>query len=224
MVRKSNDGSISDGTGRLRRRADERRREILRAAGRVFRRRGVAAAGMREIAAEAELSPSNLYHYFDGKQQILCVCQELSLERMLGALRQARRSERNAHERLADVVRAHVLCMLDEIEGAAAHLEIEALPEPLRRRIVARRDRYERGVRGLIADGVAAGEFAPCEPTLVTRAILGALNWTARWFHPDGRHTAAEVADSMADYLVRGLTATGAAERTPRVAHAGGRR
>src|SRR5204863_5137742 len=52
------------GRFRLRRRADARRVEILRAAARVFRQRGLAAAGMREIARAADLSPGNLYHYF----------------------------------------------------------------------------------------------------------------------------------------------------------------
>jgi len=46
-----------------RRRSEARRLDILRAAARVFRRSGVAAAGMREIAEEADLSPGNLYYY-----------------------------------------------------------------------------------------------------------------------------------------------------------------
>ena len=44
---------------RSRRKNEARRLEILRAAARVFRRRGVAAAGMREIAEEADLSPGS---------------------------------------------------------------------------------------------------------------------------------------------------------------------
>ena len=44
------------------------------------------------------------------------------------------------------------------------------------------------------------------EPELVTRAILGALNWTVRWFRPEGTRSAVEVASHLADYLVRGLT------------------
>jgi hypothetical protein len=35
--------------------------------------------------------------------------------------------------------------------------------------------------------------------------MLGALNWTARWYRPDGPVPAAEIADAFADYLVRGL-------------------
>jgi hypothetical protein len=100
---------------------------------------------------------------------------------------------------------AHVRCMLDELEGATAHLEPEALPAALRRKIVAKRDAYERAIRALVAEGLARGEFAPCDPALVTRAILGAMNWTARWFRPDGPQPVGEVAAALADYLTRGL-------------------
>ena len=45
---------LNRGSSRVQRRSEARRTEILRAASRVFRRRGLAAAGMREIAEEAD--------------------------------------------------------------------------------------------------------------------------------------------------------------------------
>ena len=179
--------------------------EILRAAARVFRISGFAAAGMREIASEADLSPGNLYHYFQGKDEILYYCQEQALERLLGAQDESRSTGGPAVEQLRRVIRDHVVCVLDEFEGSVAHLEVEALPADLRQSITNRRDRYERGLREMISAGVRQGEFAPCDAELVTRAILGALNWTARWYRPDGSHSASEIAAGMADYLVRGL-------------------
>jgi AcrR family transcriptional regulator len=106
---------------------------------------------------------------------------------------------------LRSVLSAHVHCTLDELEGATAHLEIEALPEDMRSGVVQKRDAYERAVRALVAEGVKAGEFAPADPALVTRAMLGAVNWTARWYRHDGARSVAEIADVLSDYLVRGL-------------------
>jgi len=37
------------------------------------------------------------------------------------------------------------------------------------------------------------------------RALLGACNWTTRWYRPGGRLTPARIAETFADYLVRGL-------------------
>jgi hypothetical protein len=100
---------------------------------------------------------------------------------------------------------AHVHCMLDELEGATAHLEVEALPEAMRTAVIQKRDAYERAVRGLVAEGTMRGEFAQTDPALVTRAMLGAVNWTARWYRPEGPRSVAEIADSLSEYLVRGL-------------------
>src|SRR6185295_2601162 len=138
MVRFSNRRSI---------RAEARRVAIMRAAARVFRARGFAASGMRHIATAADLSPANLYHYFRGKDELLFFCQDRSVDRLLDALAAARRNRGPLAGRLRDMAIAHVLCLLDEVEGSAAHLEVDALPPRLRARIVAKRDQYERGVR-----------------------------------------------------------------------------
>jgi AcrR family transcriptional regulator len=183
---------------RVRQRNEARRLEILRAAARVFRRRGIAAAGMREIAEEAGLSPGNLYHYFSGKDEILLFCQERTLERMLQAVAAARGS---APERLRAVLRAHVHSMLDETEGTVAHLDVESLPARMRAQMIEKRDAYERALRAIVAETMPGGDAA-----LITRAMLGAVNWTARWYRSDGAQAVDSIADGLADYLVKGLT------------------
>ncbi|MDP1952246.1 MAG: TetR/AcrR family transcriptional regulator, partial [Betaproteobacteria bacterium] len=164
----------------MRRKSEARRLDILRAAARVFRRSGVAAAGMREIAEEADLSPGNLYYYFAGKDELLYFCQDRTVDRMLESAEAARASPVPVADQLRAVIRAHLHYTLDELEGATAHLEIDMLPDALRRTIIEKRDQYEHAVRALIAKGIKRGEFAACDAALVARAILGALNWTSR--------------------------------------------
>src|SRR5438094_867853 len=85
-----------------------------------------------------------------------------------------------------------------------------------RRYLVAKRDKYEAGVRNLIVAGMRSGEFASCDPALTVRAILGSLNWSVQWFNPEGPLTSAEIAEKFADYLIRGLLAKpGASYRLP---------
>jgi AcrR family transcriptional regulator len=200
-------GSGNGSRGRIRRRYLARRLEILRAAGREFRARGFAETGMRDIADAAALSPANLYNYFKGKQEILFFCQDNSLDRMIAALERARRKRGSAAEKLREVMVSHVRCVLDEVEGSAAHLLTSALPKAMQRRVVAKRDRYEEGVRQLIAGGVRSGEFSACDAAMAARAALGALNSSVLWFRPEGPLTAGGVAEEFANYLVRGLLA-----------------
>ena len=187
------------------RRYDARRDAILRAAAAAFRERGYADTGMRDIALAADLSPANLYHYFKGKDEILFYCQDRALDRMIAGIAASRRSLPDAAERLRQVLITHVLTMLDEVEGATAHLQVGGLAPGRRERIVRKRDRYERAVRALVAHGIRDGVFASGNASLITRAMLGALNWTATWYRPRGPQSAAEIAAEMSAYLLRGL-------------------
>ena len=208
MVRKSNARSLS-ASPRSRRR-DRQRDAILRAAARLFRERGFADTGMRDIAAAADLSAANLYHYFDGKNALLYYCQDRALDRMLASVDAARRTSRSAGDRLRAVFMAHLQTLLDEIEGASAHLQIDTLPPAMRVAIVRKRDRYEHALRRIIVEGIAAGELVDIDPAIAARAMLGALNWTVTWFRPEGRDSAAVVGDVISRFLVRGI-----AVRTP---------
>lgn len=181
------------------------RGNILRAAAGVFRDRGFADTGMREIAAAADLSTANLYYYFKSKADILYFCQEHSVGRMLETAGRLQRRRLTPAQRLRGVISAHLVCMLDELDGAAAHTEVDALPALLRKRIIAKRDRYERAVRRIVAEGIRRGDFRRTDPTLATRAILGALNWTTRWYRPGGKLEPKAVAEAFSDYLVGGL-------------------
>jgi AcrR family transcriptional regulator len=208
VVRESNSRSIGTAPAALprrRRRHDARRDGILRAAARMFRERGFAETGMRDIAGAADLSAANLYHYFGGKDEILYYCQDRALDQMLGAAGAARRGQHPYADRLRALLASHVRTLLDHVEGATAHLQTESLPPPLRRRIVAKRDRYELAIRRLVSAGIDAGEFADVDAAVVTRAMLGALNWTVTWFRPDGPSSPEVIAETIAEFLVRGI-------------------
>lgn len=50
---------------------EEKRRQILEAAGRCFARDGFHGASTSAICAEAKISPGHLYHYFPSKEAII---------------------------------------------------------------------------------------------------------------------------------------------------------
>jgi AcrR family transcriptional regulator len=204
--------SLSAPAGARARRRDRQRDAILRAAARLFRDRGFADTGMRDIAEAADISAANLYHYFDGKHDLLVYCQDRALDRMLDAVASARRASPSAAERLRLVLTAHLRTLLDDIEGATAHLQTESLPPAMRAAIVRKRDRYEQALRRVITEGVRSGELVDMDPAVIARAMLGAMNWTVTWFRPEGPNPAAAVGDVIARFLVRGI-----ASRTPAV-------
>jgi len=179
--------------------------EILRGAAAAFRTHGFDGAGMREIAEGLGMAPGALYYYFRNKRQILYFCQEYSVNRLLEIGREIAQARRPADAKLGELIRKQIRCMLDELQGSSAHIEFHALPPAQLRRIVAKRDQYEAIFRRIVDDGIRSGRFRRVDPKLATLAILGAINWTVRWYHPSGALSAAQVADSFADVFIRGL-------------------
>ena len=194
-----------------------KKREILQAASRVFRCRGLHGAGMREIAAEAGMRAGNLYYYFESKQDLLAFCQQDGLEGLLRLADWVAGSGLAADQKLYLLIAGHVHLVNEGTPGSLAHLEVEALEPRRRDEILPRRDLYENVIRDLVGVGVEAGIFRISDAKAAALAILGAVNWTVKWFRPDGPRTASAIGREFAELLVRGLLAPGVAFRAPEI-------
>ena len=84
-----------------------------------------------------------------------------------------------------------------------------------RQKIQVQRDEYEAAVRRLIAAGTEEGTFRDVDPKTAALAILGALNWTVKWFRPGGSKSAGEIGTEFAEQMVRGLLAPGVELQVP---------
>ena len=183
------------------RRADARRTEILEGALTAMRDHGLHRAGMRDIARAAGLSTGNLYYYFRNKQELVYACQDRALDRLLDVLASARERP-DVPERLGALVEGHLFVVM--AGGASLHLDLDDLPKPLFKKVVQKRDKYERGVRDLIAEGQRQGMVRAGEPKLQAVALLGALNWVARWYRPE-EGDRDEIIHSFREQMLRGL-------------------
>jgi AcrR family transcriptional regulator len=183
-----------------------RRTEILHAALRAFRRGGFHATTLDDIALQLGVRKTALYHYFPDKEAMLYACHREGLEEVAGIIAAARRRGSYA-EQLAHAIREHVRVMTDTLEGSSLAFEVNALSARRRAEVIAARDRYEQALRDIVRRGIAAGEFRAVDPKLAVFAILGAINWIARWYAPDGSVRSQELGTHFSDHLIRGLLA-----------------
>ena len=193
---------------RTRPRAQRKRVEILRAAAAVFRRRGYHGASIDQIARALKMAKGNLYYYFRNKEEILYLCHDYSLGLILKELKDVESSGLPADRQIHRLIVAFVHLFIDVLHGTAWTLEVEAMSAPLLKKVIAKRDRIDKGFRTIIRDGMRSGLFAARDPKLAAFVMFGAINWIPRWYDPAGRATSHEIAQAFADYLVAGLLRT----------------
>ena len=160
---------------------------------------------MDEIAERLDMAKGNLYYYFKNKQELLYFCQHHSLDRLVDNAETILATSDTEDEKLRRIVVGHVVCVLDELDGASAHTEVHALPPDLRAKIIGKRDRYESILRSLIQAGIASGVFITTDAKMASLALLGALNGATRWYRPEGKLTPSGIGEAFADLFLDGL-------------------
>jgi AcrR family transcriptional regulator len=183
----------------------DRRIEILKSAAAAFRRRGYHGASVDEIASALDMTKGNLYYYFHNKEEILFACHDYSLDKLLTLMDHVRAEDSRPDDKLRKLILAFIHMMLDELQGTALTLDLQALSPVLLKRIIAKRDRFDRGLREIIQEGVDSGRFRSGDAKMIGFAIMGAVNWITKWFDPAGPMSSEEIGQRFADYLVGGL-------------------
>ena len=194
-----------------------RKLEILRSASYAFGERGYHETGMRDIASDLGMTVGNLYYYFENKQALLYFCQDETLNGLLDLAAWVGDNAEGAAERLFLLIVGHVICINEGVPGSLAHHDVEALDASWRAKIVRKRRRYELALRTVIEDGIRAGVFAKTDVKVAALAILGAANWTVKWFREEGGLGARAVGEGFAGQLVRGLLRPGARFEPPNI-------
>jgi AcrR family transcriptional regulator len=179
-------------------------RRLLVAAVEAFAERGYHATTTRDIAGRAGMSPAALYIHYKTKEELLHRISRIGHEKALEILRTAARREGSAAERLADAVSSFVRWHAGRRTTArVVQYELDALGPDARAEIVALRRQCDAEVRGIIEDGVAAGEFDVLDVWATTLAVLSLCIDVARWFNIEGPRTPDEVGALYADLVLR---------------------
>jgi AcrR family transcriptional regulator len=163
-----------------RQQADVRREEILRAAAAVVTRRGFARTRVQDVAAELGISPSLVFYHFDSKERLLSEAFAAASERDLVALDEAIGAGDPYADRLRAVLRLYQPS--GDAEGWSRDIDAWAEGRYTREiRDACRRTdvRWRAGLKQLVVEGVAAGEFHCADPDEATLRIAVLLDGLA---------------------------------------------
>lgn len=182
--------------------------DVVRAAGKVFRRNGFARASLEEIAEELGMWKGSLYNYISSKDDLLAAVIAIPAERLTAEVREIATGPGSPEERLRAIVRCHVEVLVDNYDYVAVYLQ-----EVAGREIGAQWRAYDREyaslVEGVVREGIESGAIpAGRDPRLMTMTLVGALNWLTRWWDPAGDIGPELVTAQIAD-IVLGPTPVG---------------
>ena len=181
----------------LRARYDARRREVVATAARLFAERGYDGTSMSELTAATGLAAGGLYHYIEGKDDLLiAICDEL-LEPLLERAQEIVASSAPPVEQLRDLVTAWVAHVVEHRHHMLVFTqERQAIEHERRwRRVRSQRRAFEQILDDVLARGEADGSMTFADRRLSLLALLGMVNYTPQWVRPGGRLSPAEIAD-----------------------------
>lgn len=171
----------------------------------MFNERGFHQTSLDDVAARLGVSKPTIYHYLGNKDQVLLECVTIGLGQLIEAAEEARQSLGTGADRLAAFLRRYAQINMDDFGRCVIRTGDEALAPESRARFRELKRRIDTDLRGLIADGIADGSVAPCDPKLMAFTIAGALNWPARWHDPGGAENPEALARAMVDLLGQGF-------------------
>src|SRR5262249_2936913 len=172
---------------------ERKRKLIIRQAAVIFNRRGAQGATLHDVAAGLQISKAALYRYVNNKNDLLLACH---LEAVKIAMRAADAAEHNAENgwtKIKFTLQRHLEDMIQDLGVPAMLLEENSLEPSGMKLVLEQRDKYENRLRSFYREGVSDNTVVPGNPKIAVFALLGALNWTAKWYRADGRWKPREI-------------------------------
>lgn len=177
---------------------------VISAALSVFANNGFHGSSMRQIAAEAKTSLSNLYNYFPSKTHLLAFVLETTARSLADRLESVAK-EGTPSERLQVAVAEYVQFIIDQPRTSLVGItEFRYLEGEERDSVLQQRDRTEHLFEQIVVDGSRDGSFSVDNVSLTTRAIVTLCNSMSTWYRESGPLSAKELQSVQAN-LALGL-------------------
>jgi AcrR family transcriptional regulator len=164
-----------------------RRREIVLVSTQVFIKKGYDRTNVRELSGALGMTKGGLYHYIGSKDDILyLILDYISKAQKATFIRMRCRTKNlNAREALRESMRIYIegVDKLQNFYNFLNHVIVNLEPQE-RKTMYVSEGRMVAYFETLLKDGIQAGEFKICDPTLTAHNILMLGNTWAnrRWF------------------------------------------
>lgn len=182
-----------------------KRNEILRCAARVFSEKGYEGTSLSSIASELGVTKTALYHYVSNKKQLLADCYRQTIDHALATLGDAETRDVPALDKLKYVLRDYAMMATS---GGYQYLwrDVRIVLENDKANFLQpERDEIDRRFRNILQACIDEGTLRKdTDLKLAYFHIIGALNWMAVWYDPNGAWSPEFASDQMVENILRG--------------------
>lgn len=202
-------------TGRRKRELEQRRGEVLAAAGRLFARKGFFKTGMADIAKESEFAVGSLYQFFKNKDAIYVALLEEKFEEYLATLRSRVDRENGAVEKIQALIQVQLqffekhrdFFRIYATEGGGADCSVKGRPGE---RIVQQYEAYLSLITGVMDHGIKAGIYKTLDARDLATLFSGMMKSVIhQWIISSGDEPLSLKAASVAEIFLRGVLREG---------------
>lgn len=191
----------------------EKRRVLIREAGKAFSKSGFHNTSLSDVAAALNVTKPALYYYVKDKNEILLECHNLAIDLGERALAEALTSA-GPLDRIMTYAFRYMQLLNSELGNYAVLTEpLTSLRPPEREIVQKRRRKHDTQLRAWVREAIDKGEMAPGEPAVLVAFMMGSINFIPTWFDPKGRVSGDDVAKTFVE-LIRGAFVKGAAGNT----------
>lgn len=186
---------------------EEKQQGLLLIAASVFATQGMEKASMAQIAAEAGVSKSLLYHYYPSKEVLIFTIIESHLQDLDDCLRDGDDLELSPPERLNRLIQI----VLEAYKGADDQHKVQlnaasALTPEQKRKIRSLERKIINRFRDVLGDlNPALLDDNGALLTPVTMSLFGMLNWVYLWFKEGGPITREGYGDLATRLILGGV-------------------
>jgi len=182
-------------------------RRLLEHATKLFAKKGFDRTSVQEIVEAAGVTKGALYHYFGSKDDLLHEVYARVLRLQQERLDAFADADAPVEERLRRAAADVVVTTIDNLDDASIFFRSmhHLGPEKLKQ-VRSERRRYHERFRALVEEGQKKGVFSTATPAdLVVDYHFGSVHHLSTWYRPDGPLAPQQVADHLADLLLRAL-------------------
>jgi len=193
-------------SGRVARRRDRRKTEIVRTAIGILAVTGYQGMNLEDVAEQTDIAKATLYHYFRSKDELVAAALEVLTEEVLTRLaeRTAEVGDATATDLLGALVDEQVLILTETApEVATVFSWPRSWPPAFQESMKEMRRRHDAVFRRVVERGVADGEFTCPDIDVAMQCLHGILNQSSVWMRPDAH--AGDAADVRASVVACAL-------------------